>query len=86
MINPAKTKNVAIRYVINIQIHLLFVILCQKTMHHSSASEIMNAAITIYIYESEIYIIYHKATVANHISQNFIINLVDLLDSTVTST
>jgi hypothetical protein len=62
--------------VINIQIHLLFVILCRKMMHHSRASEIMNAAITIYIYDNEIYIMYHKITVASQINQNFIINFV----------
>ena len=73
-------KRAAMIYVINIQIHLLFVILCQKTIHHSSASEIMNAAITIYIYDNEMYIIYHKITVANHINQNFNINLVVFVD------
>ena len=47
IMNPDNTKNVVKRYVINIQNHLLFVILCQKTIHHSNASEIMNAPNTI---------------------------------------
>ena len=47
IMNPANTKNVAIKYVINIQTHLFFVSLCQKIMHHSNAKEIINAAITI---------------------------------------
>jgi hypothetical protein len=47
IINPDKTKKVASKYVIKIQIHLFFVSLCQKIMHHSNAKEMMNAAITI---------------------------------------
>ena len=47
IINPDNTKNVVNKYVIKIQNHLFFVILCQKIMHHSKANEIMNAAITI---------------------------------------
>lgn len=47
IINPARIKNVAIMYVINIPNPLFFVILCQKIIHHSSANEIMKAAITI---------------------------------------
>ncbi len=85
MINQANTKIVAMRYVSRIQIPLLFVILCQNIMHHSRASEIMNAAMTIYMYDREIYIIYHRATVASHTNQNFTISLVDLFDSTVIS-
>ena len=70
---------------IKIQIHLLLVSLCRKIMHHSSAKEIMNAAITIYIYDSEIYIIYHNMTIASPISQNFNINLVVFVDCIVIS-
>ena len=51
----------------------------------SSYTEIMNAAMTIYMYDREIYIIYHRATVASHTNQNFTISLVDLFDSTVIS-
>ena len=47
IIKPANTKNVAIRYVISIQIHLLLVSLCQKIIHHSRAREMIKAAITI---------------------------------------
>jgi hypothetical protein len=45
-------------------------------MHHSSASEITKAAITIYMYDNDMYIMYHKITVASQINQNFIINFV----------
>ena len=85
IINPDNTKNVVNKYVIKIQNHLLFVILCQKIMHHSKASEIINAAITISIYDRDIYIIYHKVTSANHINQNFNINLVVFADWALTS-
>ena len=47
IMKPDNTKNVVNKYVIKIQNHLFFVILCQNIMHHSKASEIMNAAITI---------------------------------------
>ena len=47
MMNPDKTKKVASKYVIKIQTHLFFVSLCRKIIDHSSAKEIMNAAITI---------------------------------------
>ena len=47
IINPDNTKNVVNMYVIKIQNHLFFVILCQKIIHHSKANEIMNAAITM---------------------------------------
>ena len=80
MINQANTKRVAMVYVINIQIHLLFVNLCQKMMHHSSASEIMKAAITIYMYDNDMYIMYHRITIANQINQNFNINFVVFVD------
>ena len=82
---PASTKKVAIRYVISIHNPLLFVILCRKTINHSRASEIMKAAMTIYMYDSEIYIIYHRMTIASHISQNFKINFVVFVDSAVIS-
>ena len=85
MINQANTKRVAMIYVINIQIHLLFVSLCQKMIHHSSASEIMNAAITIYIYDSDMYIMYQRITVANQINRNFNISLVVFVDCAVIS-
>ena len=49
-------------------------------IHHSKANDMMNAAITMYIYDNEIYIIYHKVTIANHINQNFRITLVVLVD------
>ena len=80
MINHAKTNRVAITYVINIQTHLLFVILCQNMMHHSRAKDMINAAITIYIYDNEMYIMYHNMTVANHINQNFSMSFVVLED------
>ena len=83
--NHARTNIVAMMYVINIQNHLLFVSLCQKTIHHSSASEIMKAAITIYMYDSDIYIMYHRITVANQINQNFNISLVVFVDCAVIS-
>lgn len=47
--NHDNTKNVVIKYVMNIQIHLLLVSLCRKMIHHSNANEIMKAAITIYM-------------------------------------
>lgn len=78
--NHAKTKRVAIMYVINIQTHLLFVILCQNMMHHSSAKDMINAAITMYIYDNDMYIMYHSMTVANHINQNFSMSFVVLDD------
>jgi len=81
MMKPDSTKNVVIKYVINIQIHLLLVILCQNIIHHSKAREIMKAAITIYMYDNDMYSIYHKVTIHSHISQNLRISLVDLLDS-----
>ena len=75
----------AMRYVISIHNPLLFVSLCRKIINHSRANEIMKAAITMYIYDSEIYIIYHKITTASHISQNFKINFVVFVDSAVIS-
>ena len=55
--NPDNKNIEAIRYVMRIQIHLFFVILCRKIIVHSRARDIMNAAITMYIYDREIYII-----------------------------
>ena len=49
IMNPDSTKNVVMRYVINIHTHLFFVSLCQNMIHHSKAKEIMKAAITIYM-------------------------------------
>ena len=80
MINHAKTNKVAIIYVISIHIHLLFVILCQNIMHHSSAKDMINAAITIYMYDNDMYIMYHNITVNNHINQNFSMSFVVLED------
>lgn len=54
-------------------------------IHHSNAKEIMKAAITMYIYESDMYIIYPRVTIANHINQNFKISLVVFVDCAVTS-
>ena len=47
IINPDNTKRVVSKYVIKIQIPLLFVSLCQKIMHHSKAREMINHAITM---------------------------------------
>lgn len=85
IINHAKTNKVAMIYVINIQTHLLLVILCQKIIHHSKAKEMMKAAITIYMYDNDMYIIYHNITITNHINQNFNISLVVLEDWADTS-
>lgn len=73
-------KKVAITYVIKIQNPLLLVILCQNIMHHSKANDMMNAAITIYMYDNDMYIIYHNVTTANPINRNFRIVLVVLVD------
>ena len=70
----------AIRYVIRIHNHLLFVSLCQNTMHHSKAREIINPAITMYIYDNDIYIMYHNTTIASQISQNLSICFVIFID------
>lgn len=74
----------AIRYVIKIQIPLLFVSLCQNIIHPSNAKEIMNPAITIYMYDNDIYIIYHTTTIASQISQNFNICFVIFADCEAT--
>lgn len=47
IINQDSMNITAIRYVIRIHSHLLFVSLCQNTIHPSKAREIMNPAITI---------------------------------------
>ena len=47
IINQDNINITAIRYVIRIQSHLLFVSLCRKMIHHSNAKEIINPAITI---------------------------------------
>jgi len=74
--NQDNMNIIAMRYVISIPIHLLFVSLCRKIIHHSRAREMIKLAITMYIYESDIYIIYQRTTIANQISQNFNICLV----------
>jgi hypothetical protein len=80
IINHAKTNRVAMIYVINIQTHLLFVILCQKMTHPSKAKEMIKAAITIYMYDNDMYIIYHNITIRSHINQNFNMSFVVLED------
>lgn len=80
---PDNTKMVAIIYVIKIQIHLLFVSLCQNMTTHSNASEMMNAAITIYKYDNDVYIMYQSTTTHNHNSRNLSIFFVVITDSIV---
>lgn len=81
IMNHDKMKNVAMIYVIKIQIHLFFVSLCQNITTHSNAREIINAAITIYKYDKEMYIIYPITTTHNHTNRNLIIFFVVIDDS-----
>ena len=80
---PDNTKMVAIIYVIKIQIHLLFVSLCQNMITHSKASEMMKAAITIYKYDNDVYIMYQSTTTHSHNNRNLSIFFVVIADSIV---
>lgn len=83
IMNPDNTNIVAIIYVIKIHSHLLFVSLCQNMTTHSNASEMMNAAITIYKYDNDVYIMYQSTTTHNHNSRNLSIFFVVITDSIV---
>ena len=80
IINQDSINIKAIRYVIRIHSHLLLVSLCQKRIHHSNAKEIINPAITMYMYDNDIYIIYPSTTIASQMSQNFNICFVVFTD------
>ena len=47
IMNHDSINIIAIRYVINIHIHLLFVSLCRNMIHHSNARDMINPAITM---------------------------------------
>lgn len=81
IINHDNTNMVAITYVIRIQTHLFLVSLCRKIIDHSRANEMINPAITMYIYDNDMYIIYHSTTTASPISRNLSICLVVFTDS-----
>jgi len=47
---------------------------------HSRANEMINPAITMYIYDNDMYIIYHSTTTASQISRNLSICFVVFTD------